>query len=57
MEVLLCSLPLAWSISRKMRDLGRIGIERLLRNFVFLGVSKFTKSEGARQWLHHGTKR
>jgi hypothetical protein len=28
---------LAWSKSRKVRSLGEIGIERLLRNFVILG--------------------
>jgi hypothetical protein len=50
-------LRLGWSISRKMKNLGRVGIERLLRNFVFPGVSKITKSEGAQQWFHHGTKR
>jgi hypothetical protein len=30
-------LGLAWSKSRKVRSLGEIGIERLLRNFVILG--------------------
>ena len=48
---------LAWSETRKIRRLGEIGIERLLRNFVFLGVSNQSKSEGAQQWVYHGTKR
>ena len=55
------SINLGWQGSRKLRRLGNIGIERLLRNFVLLGVEFLTeqtsKHEGAQQWLHHGTKR